>query len=99
MSNQEMCPCVNAKCPNHGKCDQCISRHLKIGHLNFCSFHTILPVLEEAIAMSPDSATAEKLDSLIKNTKETYAKLSAKNCIQEKDTIDRINKVKNYSAY
>ena len=54
MDVKEICPCVNLECPNHGNCEKCTSRHLNKGFLNFCGFHTILPLLQEAIDASPD---------------------------------------------
>ena len=50
MTIAEICPCVNVGCPNHGQCDKCISRHMRLGTLNYCSLYTLLPVLEKAIA-------------------------------------------------
>ena len=61
MDMKEICPCPNQDCPNHGDCEKCISRHLKKGYLNYCAFHTILPLLREAIDADPDSPAAQKL--------------------------------------
>jgi len=99
MKMQEHCPCVNVKCPNHGKCDNCVSRHLRIGHLNFCSFFTILPTLEEAISQSPESETAKQLASMIEKTKQTYEKLRSSNCITLEDTEKRIQMIRSYSDF
>ena len=65
MSIAEICPCVNAGCPNHGQCDKCISRHVRLGNLNFCSFSTILPVLQRAIAADPESPAADVLREVV----------------------------------
>ena len=78
MDVKEICPCVNLECPNHGDCEQCTSRHLSKGSLNYCGFHTILPSLREAIEASPESPTAKKLSDLIEKTSRVYDKLIEK---------------------
>jgi hypothetical protein len=67
MEMKEICPCPNMDCPNHGVCENWTSRHLKLGFLNFCAFHTILPKLQVAIEASPESPTARSLSMLIGN--------------------------------
>ncbi len=99
MDIKEICPCVNLNCPNHGNCENCTSRHLKIGHLNFCAFHTILPTLQEAINASPDSPTALKLSTLIEKTQATYANLRENHGLSQEGTEGLLKQMRDYSAY
>ena len=94
MDMTAICPCPNAECPNHGYCDKCVSRHLKMGYLNFCGFETVVPVLEDAIRESPDSPTAVKLRQLIDGTRAVYAKLMEKNGITPEKQAELIASVK-----
>jgi hypothetical protein len=99
MNMQEICPCVNIDCPNHGNCENCTSRHLRKGSLNYCGFYTVLPELQGAIKASPDSPTSQKLAAMIDNRLETYAKLTAKHGLTEKGQEQLLKKVADYSAY
>jgi hypothetical protein len=99
MDMKEICPCVNLECPNHGNCEKCISRHLRIGSLNFCSYYTVLPALQEAIDASPESPTAKKLAALIANRSETYNKLMEKHGISREDNEGLLKKVTDFSDY
>ena len=99
MDVKEICPCVNLECPNHGICEKCTSRHLRLGFLNFCGFHTILPFLQEAIDASPESPTAKKLADLISKTSGTYDKLREKHGISKKDKAELLEKMTDFSDY
>jgi hypothetical protein len=99
MEMKEICPCPNLQCPNHGVCENCTSRHLKLGLLNFCAFHTILPKLQEAIESSPESPTAKSLTTLIGNQSQAYAKLMEKHGISEENQEQLLKQVAEYSDY
>ncbi len=81
MGKLNICPCPNLGCPNHGSCKDCTSRHLKIGTLNYCGFYSILPVLEEAIAVSPNSPSAQIIKKLVEKQTQAYVKLMERHCI------------------
>jgi hypothetical protein len=78
MTRTKPCPCPNLDCPNHGVCEDCTSRHLKIGTLNYCGFYAILPSLNEAVACAPDSDSARSLDALIRKQTKAYGTLMEK---------------------
>ena len=99
MDMKEICPCVNIDCPNHGNCEKCTSRHLRKGSLNYCSFYTVLPELQEAIKASPESSTALKLASMIENRLEAYGKLTAKHGLTEKGQEGLLKQVAAFSDY
>ncbi len=75
MDIKEICPCPKLSCPNHGFCDKCTSRHVRLGFLNYCAFHTILPTIRQVIDDTPESATAKKLDDLMQAQLQAYDKL------------------------
>lgn len=99
MDIKEICPCHNLDCPNHGVCENCTSRHLHKGSLNYCGFHTILPTLREAIDASPDSPTARKLTALIENTQAIYAKLLDKHGLSGDNQQRLLKKMADFSDY
>ena len=99
MDMKEICPCPNLECPNHGICENCTSRHLRKGSLNFCGLHTILPALQEAIEASPESPTAKKLASLLENTSKIHAGLREKHGISMERQEQRLKEVAGYSGY
>ena len=99
MKMTDICPCVKLDCPNHGKCENCTSRHLNKGNLNYCGFYTFLPELQKVIAAAPDSQTAQKLDSMIKNRLEIYDKLIKKHGLSEEGQEQLLKKVADYSDY
>ena len=99
MLMKDICPCVNLECPNHGHCENCVSRHLNKGSLNYCAFYTVLPRLRDAIASSPDSPTAQKLSAMIDNQLEAYAKLMAKHGLTQEGQNRLLNNVAGFSEY
>jgi ribosome-binding protein aMBF1 (putative translation factor) len=99
VSIAEICPCVNAGCPNHGQCDKCISRHVRLGNLNFCSFSTILPVLQRAIAADPESPAADVLREVVDDRLKAINDLRRKNGLSEETVADLLKKVADYSDY
>ncbi len=99
MSIAEICPCVNVGCPNHGQCDKCISRHTRLGSLNYCSLYTILPVLQKAIAADPRSPAAAVLREVVDRRLEVNAGLMQKNGLTEEKQADLRKKVAEYSDY
>lgn len=72
MSDSEACPCVNLECANHGDCGKCIGHHVHLGTLNYCSFYTILPVLEQAIITDPESPAAVALQHMVDGRLQLY---------------------------
>lgn len=99
MKMTDICPCVNLDCPNHGNCENCTSRHLRKGDLNYCGFYAVLPELQEAIKASPESPTAQKLASMIENRLEIYAKLTAKHGLNNREQAQLLKKVADFSDY
>ena len=99
MSVEEICPCHKLECPNHGICEKCTSRHLRMGSLNYCGFYTILPTLKEAIAASPESPTAKKLTSLIETREELYDKLLEKHGLTKEGQEALLQKMRDFSDY
>jgi hypothetical protein len=99
MEMKEICPCVNLDCPNFGNCENCTSRHLNKGDINYCAFFTVLPELEEAIAASPESQTAQKLAFMIKQRLENYDKLMKKHDLTKEGQAQLLKKMADYSDY
>ncbi len=99
MSMSDICPCVNATCPNHGKCDRCISRHTRLGSLNYCSYYTILPLLEKAIAADPSSPAAAPLKEMVDHRCKVYGEMMAKHGLTEEKQAGLRKKVAEYSDY
>ena len=99
MDIKEICPCPNLTCPNHGYCDKCTSRHLKLGYLNYCGFNTILRVLQKAIQASPDSETAKQLSAMIERLTQAYSALMEKHGLTQEHQQDLLKKVADYSSY
>jgi hypothetical protein len=99
MDIKEICPCPNLTCPNHGLCDQCTSRHLRLGYLNYCGFNTILPVLQNAIQASPDSETAKQLSVMIERLTRAYSALMEKHELTQEHQQERLKKVAEFSPY
>jgi len=94
---EDICPCPNPNCPNHGDCAKCNSSHIRKGYLSYCAFHTILPALRQVIAESPDSPAAKKLDSLIQPQLAAYEKLKAKHGLSQEELDRKFAKVANFS--
>ncbi|RJQ57791.1 MAG: hypothetical protein C4530_11870 [Desulfobacteraceae bacterium] len=99
MEMKDICPCVNLDCPNHGKCENCTSRHLNKGSLNYCAFYTVLPQLQEAVNASPESPAARKLAAMIETRLETYDKLMAKHGLTKQGQALLLKKVAGFSDY
>ena len=99
MEMKDICPCVNMDCPNHGNCENCISKHLRSGSLNYCAFYTILPDLQEAIEASPEPPTARKLASQIEKRLENYGKLMEKHGLTEQGQMQLLKKVADFSDH
>ena len=89
MNIKEICPCPNMGCPNHGICDQCTSRHIRLGYLNYCAFHTLVPALEKVIESHPDSPVSKDLETLIDIQSRSYDKLMEKHGLA-KENQDRL---------
>ena len=99
MSIGEHCPCVNVTCPNRGDCAKCISRHVRLGTLNYCSFCTVLPVLQEAIGVDPESPAANTLRGIVDRRLEANAELMKKHGLSEEKQAELRRKVADYSDY
>jgi hypothetical protein len=72
MQTTNICPCPNLECPNHGDCENCTSRHLRIRSLNYCAFYSILNELEGVINAEPDSLSAQMIRKRIERQTNTY---------------------------
>jgi hypothetical protein len=99
MEMKDICPCVKLDCPNHGNCEKCTSRHIKIGSLNYCAFYTVLPQLQESIAASPESPTAKKLALMVGNRLDAYGKLMEQHGLSREGQEILLQKVADYSDY
>lgn len=99
MDMKEICPCPNLTCPNHGDCEKCISRHLRLGFLNYCAFHTFLPTLRQVIDSDPESPAAKKLDALIGAQREAYTKLMDKHGLSHDHQKELLEKVSAHSDH
>ena len=99
MEMKDICPCVRIDCPNHGNCENCTSRHLKRGSVNYCAFYTILPALQEAIDLSPESPSAQKIALMVNKRLENYANLAAKNGLDKLEQERLLKQVADYSNY
>jgi len=99
MDMKEICPCPNLNCPNHGYCDKCTSRHARLGYLNYCAFHTILPTIKQVINEDPNSAAAKKLEGLIGPQLQAYEKLMKENNLSHENQDVLFKKVTEYSDH
>jgi hypothetical protein len=78
MENLSPCPCPKLECPNHGNCENCTSRHLRLGFLNYCGFHAILPFMREVVEASPESPSAQMLKFKMDKQLNAYEELKKK---------------------
>lgn len=99
MSIAEICPCVNLTCPNHGDCAKCTSRHVRLGTLNYCSFLTVLPILQEAIEADPESPAASIVRGIVDDRLAGNAELMRKHGLSEDRQADLLKKVADYTDY
>lgn len=84
----ETCACPNLECPNHGSCENCTSRNLKIKTLNYCGFYSIKHLLEEL-------KDEKKVNDLLNKHNNAYDKLTKKNNLsKERQELLRNNKMK-----
>ena len=97
MNIEEICPCPNMDCPNHGNCEDCTSRHLRLGNLNFCAFQNVLPALVEAIDAAPESETARKLQTFIDNKQQAYTKLMDKHDLSVEEQNNKLKLMAEFS--
>ena len=95
----EICACPIVKCPNHGDCAKCVSRHLRRGYLNYCSMHTMLPIIRKVCEASPDSETARQLMEHFNSKLDAYQKHMDANGISKEDNAALLKKVTEYSDY
>lgn len=96
---QEHCPCPNPHCPNHGDCARCNSRHTRQGYLSYCAFHTILPLIQQAITAAPESPTAQILEAKISHQLQAYEKLRCQFGVTQEQSDQCLEKVKAYSPH
>ena len=99
MDMKEICPCPKLTCPNHGYCDKCTSRHLRLGFLNYCSFYTFLSFTKEVREAVPELPTAKKLDELIKAQLQAYDKLMDEHGLSQENQNRLLKKVAEYSDH
>jgi hypothetical protein len=96
---KEICPCPKINCPNHGNCEKCNSRHVRLGFLNYCAFYTILPAIKQVIGDSPESSTAQKLNSLIAGQLQAYEKLMETHDLSQENQDRLLKKVSEFCDY
>jgi len=95
MNDENICPCPNLECPNHGDCSKCTSRHLRIRSLNYCAFFAIEQELEGAVNASPHSPAAQIIKKRLERQTKAYQKCMKKHCLSEEyQHILRIEKSK-----
>jgi len=101
MDLKEICPCPNLGLgyPNHGYCDKCNSRHVRIGYLNYCSFQTLLPAMQQVIDDAPESPTSKKLDALIGAQLQAYEKLMEEHGLTKENQDRLLKMVAEYSDH
>jgi len=99
LSVPEICPCPKLDCPNHGYCDRCTSRHVRLGFLSYCAFHTILPTIRKAIEETPDSETGRKIGALMDAQVHAYERLYDKHDIRHEDRQELLRKVSQHSKH
>lgn len=99
MDMKEICPCPNLNCPNHGYCDKCISRHLRLGFLNYCAFQTILPTIKQVIDEDPESPAAKKLNGLIQAQIQAYEKLMDEHGLLQESQNRLLKNLADYSDH
>ncbi len=99
MNKEHICACPNLDCPNHGNCENCTSRHLRIGTLNYCGFYAILPELEAAVAAAPDSPSADAIRARIDRQTGAYRALMEKHGISEAEQEQKRTERSNYSDH
>ena len=92
-------PRVNDGCPNREQYDRRISRHIRLGTLNYCSLYTLLSVLQQAIAADPESPAADVLRGITERRLEVNAELAQKNGLSEETRASLRKKVAKYSDY
>jgi hypothetical protein len=68
-----------------------------MGYLNYCGFYTVLPALKDAIALSPESETAKRLQGMIDMQQQAYAKLMEKHGITPEKQTELLKMVADYS--
>ncbi len=83
MQKEHHCPCPNLDCTNHGNCENCSSRHLRVNTLNYCAFYAILPELEKAIEADPNSEASKIIQNRIDRQMNAYQKCMQKHGLTE----------------
>jgi hypothetical protein len=72
---------------------------VRLGLLNYCAFHTILPTMQTVIAAGPESAPAKKLDGLPKAQLQAYEQLMAKHDLSREGLDERLKQVAAHSDH
>jgi len=72
---------------------------MRLGTLNYCSFYTLLPVLQKAIAADPESPAADVLREVVDERLKGMDDLARKNNLSEESRSDLRRKVAEYSDY
>jgi hypothetical protein len=85
--------------PDHGYCDKCTSRHVRLGFLNYCAFQTLLPAINQVIEETPASETAQKLDGLMDAQLQAYEKLMNEHSLTQEGQLKLLKKVAAYSDH
>jgi len=87
------CPCPVWGCHNRNLCDECVKSHMEKGHLNACSYFTILPVYEELILAVPDEEIKKLLrEKLLNPNADAYSLCrSMQNDMSHEDVIEYLS--------
>ena len=99
MEMKSICPCPNLRCPNHGDCEKCTSRHVRMGFLNYCAFHTWLPTMQAVVEEDPPSPAAIKLAGLLEAQLQAYDKLMEEHGLTREGQEALMKQVAGFSSH
>ena len=99
MNMKAICPCPKLSCPNHGYCDKCTSRHVRLGFLNYCAFHTLLPTMKQVMEGAPESPTSQKLNDLIQAQLQAYDQLMDEHGLSQEGQNRLLKQIAEYSDH
>jgi hypothetical protein len=72
---------------------------MRKGNLNACAFYTILPFLEQAVAASPESPTAQSLKSMIQKRLSQYSELNKQHERSDDLQQELLQKMRDYCGH
>ncbi len=92
-------PRVNDGCPNREQYDRRISRHIRLGTLNYCSLYTLRLVLQQAVDADPESPAGHVPQGIAGPRLELNAELAGEERPVGGDTGSLRKRVAKYSDY